>query len=305
MNPQPKVIAVVLNWNDAASTLRCVEALRQAGTLPAEIVVVDNGSTEAFAATLESELGGFCHIIETGSNLGYAGGLRPGVDYALDRNADLVWILNNDTIVESSTLAELLCAVARHGSWCMYSPRIMVEGEADSVYFEGRYLDDRTGEFKSGGASAGRADHDTRDTVSDVVQGSCMLVPARVFRELGPMPEDYFLYMEEYDYSFRLRRREGECVCVGSAVALHACGRSLDTAHSGLDAVKTYYRVRNGILFWRRWCPPGRAARLIVRDMARQFALARVRGFRDAISRARLLGTWHGLIGRSGCTIRP
>jgi GT2 family glycosyltransferase len=95
---------IVLNWNGRADTL---ELLASLSGEPATVLVVDNGSTDA---TLEAVHERFPQVrtLQTGANLGYAGGNNAGINYALAEGADVIAVLNNDTLVDSGFLDPLL-----------------------------------------------------------------------------------------------------------------------------------------------------------------------------------------------------
>jgi GT2 family glycosyltransferase len=125
-----------------------------------------------------------------------------------------------------------------------------------------------------------------RDT--DFVCGSAFAFRPDAYRRIGPMPEEYFLYFEDADYSYRARRAGLRAVVVLDAIAWHRGGGSA----AGLGAAAAYYRARNRLCFSRAWSPralPGGvhrglfALRTILRSWAR-FALSRRR---DALLPAR------------------
>ena len=136
-----KVYILILNWNNWRDTLECLESI-SAITYPSfEVVVIDNASTdgsvdrigewlqgrEGSASMAEGYVlydrlqaegvgdaategsSGRCVIIQTGENLGYAGGNNVGIRYALARDdCAYVWVLNNDTVVEPEALTALV-----------------------------------------------------------------------------------------------------------------------------------------------------------------------------------------------------
>src|SRR6266498_5374030 len=114
MTRRPSVWIVVLNWNGQADTLACLESLQQLHYAERRVVVVDNGSTDGSVDALRSAGSRLAmEIIEAGTNLGYAGGNNLGIRYALDRGADFILILNNDTTVDPLLLDELLAVANR------------------------------------------------------------------------------------------------------------------------------------------------------------------------------------------------
>jgi GT2 family glycosyltransferase len=111
-NHAPKVGVVVLNWNGKEDTLACLESLASV-TYPAfEIYVVDNGYSDGSVPVVRSRFPNST-VIENGRNLGFAGGNNVGIRYALERGADYVLILNNDTLVAPDLLDRMMGAALR------------------------------------------------------------------------------------------------------------------------------------------------------------------------------------------------
>lgn len=301
-----RVSAIILNWNNAPDTIACVRSLQAGERAPDVIVVVDNGSTDGSEARLRAELADACTVIQSGGNLGFAGGLRVGVDHSLGLNADLLWMMNNDVAVQPDTLVTLLDSVERNGPRCMYSPRIAYAGEPDRDYFRGYQVDPHSGQFRQ--TVEGRPPQygaGEQDLLSVVIQGSSFLVPAELVHDYGFFSDDYFLYMEEYDYSFRLARDGVRCICVLDAVAVHRVEGSPADASVDLERVRVYYRVRNLILFWRRFFGPWTCWKFIRSYAAEQWREARHRGLRDRLSCARLRAVAHGMMGVKGKRFWP
>ena len=101
-----KVVVVLVNWHGWRDTISCLDSLLQLDYKNHEIVVVDNASTDD-SVTRIKEKHPAVHIIINDRNKGFGGGCNPAIIWAFERNAQLVWLLNNDTVVESQTLTEL------------------------------------------------------------------------------------------------------------------------------------------------------------------------------------------------------
>lgn len=103
----PKVSIIILNWNQPEFTVNCVKSVLKQTYKDFEILLVDNGSEDDSLEILRKEFENSCRIriLETGRNLGYAGGNNFGV-----RNSwgGYVVILNNDTIVDTEWLKWLV-----------------------------------------------------------------------------------------------------------------------------------------------------------------------------------------------------
>ena len=101
-----KIYVIILNWNGKADTLACLASLAQVKT-PHQTIVVDNGSTDGSASAILASFPDV-EVIKTGENLGYAAGNNVGIRRALEKGADFIFILNNDTTVEPEILEVFL-----------------------------------------------------------------------------------------------------------------------------------------------------------------------------------------------------
>jgi len=106
----PKVSVIILNWNQPEFTVNCVKSVLKQSYQDFEILLVDNGSEDNSLEIFKREFGKNekIRILETGKNLGYAGGNNFGVEHA---KGEYIVILNNDTIAEEKWLEELVNGV--------------------------------------------------------------------------------------------------------------------------------------------------------------------------------------------------
>ena len=108
MPEQPAVITIVLNWNGAQDTIRAVRSVQEMDYGANRLLVIDNDSRPESVAEVMEALGEGVEVVQTGQNLGYAGGNNFGIRLALERGAQYCLILNNDITVDSQMLAELV-----------------------------------------------------------------------------------------------------------------------------------------------------------------------------------------------------
>ncbi len=201
-------------------------------------------------------------LIDTGENLGFAGGCNVGIRYALARDDfDYVWLLNNDTAIEPDALTALVDRARE-------DPRIGMCGSTVPYYDRPHLLWALGGGTYNGWIAEPhnvrcreprRAAEVEKATLSELeeslafVVGASMLVSKAFLREIGLMREDYFLYCEELDWARRAKGHYRMGVAVDSVV-YHKVGRS-----TGSIAVKTpgqrkaeYYAFANKLkITWR------------------------------------------------------
>ena len=260
----PRVLAIVLNWQQAQVTLSCVERLRALKEPALDILVLDNGSGDDSARVLreradagaESVDGPEFELIELSQNLGFARGNNHGLRLALERGYDFALVINNDAFVEPGMLRELLAQTA--DDVALLSPKILYESQPDRIWFAGGDRQAQTLDLINTGRgeadSAGR--FPTRDV--DYVLGACMLVNLAAARVVGLFDERYFFYFEDLDWSIRFVEEGYRLRYVAEARVQHrvatSTGGELDTPQ------RRFYLAYGGVLFWRQHARTGSPA---------------------------------------------
>jgi len=214
-----RVRAVILCWNNAGLIDRCVEhvvATEWPGDL--EVVVVDNGSTDGSVDRWAERHPGVT-LIETGANLGYAGGVNRGLE-ALD-DLDAVALVNSDAFVEPTWLQPLAAALDADPELGAASPKILFTAEDPPRINNVGNLLGPTWELHDRGY--GEVDHGQYDREEDVWGwcGAAVLLRRRYLDDVGRFDERLFLYAEDADLSWRGARRGWRYRYVPTSVVRH------------------------------------------------------------------------------------
>lgn len=218
-----RVTAIVLNWCNEADTASCLESLAAMQYDALDVLLIDNGSPDGSGARLHARFPSI-NYLQTGSNLGYAGGNNRGIEHALARNADYILVLNNDTVLDATCVANLVAASERTGA-PVVAPLIVYFDEPDRVWYGG-------GVF-SRMRALGRhlrenelVDSSERSAPTSFVCGCCFLIRADVARRVGGFDESFFAYVEDVELSLRLLTAGIQMHYEPSARVLHRIGRS-------------------------------------------------------------------------------
>jgi GT2 family glycosyltransferase len=214
----PSVFIVVLNHNGERWLQRCLQSLLACSYPRLEIVLVDNASTDGSVA-LARRLSGRLRIIENSENLGFCEGNNAGITYALERGADYVALLNNDTYVEPDWIDRLV-EVGES------SPSIGILGPVQLI-FDGD-------EFNSWTTSAlPRLLDALRERTGagvwfpvEWVEGSCLLAKRQVFQRIGRLDPIFYAFFEECDLCRRARAARFQIALVPSSKVHHYRGGS-------------------------------------------------------------------------------
>jgi GT2 family glycosyltransferase len=293
---EPSVFIVVLNWNGLADTLECVRSLDAIEYQNRTVVVVDNGSANAEADQLEAARPGLI-VLRSRDNLGYAGGNNLGIRLALERGADYVWLLNNDTIVSPGCVTELVATGERDPQAGILSPVVYEYGDEERIQFSGTVLD-RAREQQHTLRSLTELDAASR-LGPVLLWGTALFLKRRTAETVGLLDERYFAYHEDVDYCLRVIAAGLHPLIVPSAKVSHKSGRSLGSERS---PVREYLMVRNWYLLWSSHLTGWQRRSYPRRYLA--WALNRVldagREGHVALAEHALDGIWDGLRGHWG-----
>lgn len=205
------VYIVVLNWNGCQDVINCVQSLQKSKNNSYKIVIVDNNSTDDSVAQFRRQLPNI-NMIQNETNLGFSGGCNVGIRYALERGADYIWLLNPDTLVYEDTLDELLkCARG--------SVRAGIVGAA--IYNMRDHDELQTWGGGLVNINTGKAGLVEKHGWIDYISGACMLIPSRVFMDVGMLDDGYFMYWEDADFSMRVKRAGYALLVAANARILH------------------------------------------------------------------------------------
>lgn len=291
---------VVVNWNGLADTTACLESLLAAAPGPARVVVVDNGSTDGSLEALERWRASHAlplSIIAAGSNRGFSGANNLGLaELAGDPTITHFLLLNNDATVDRGFFGQVAHALAAAPDAGILGPTIYVAGRPGEVWYAG-------GRFVPLRALVVHdriVPREPRPLPTEFVTGCAMVISRRAWTTLGPLPECYFIYLEDAEYSWRAREAGLPVLYAPRAVGYHAVGAAVGRSvpHPQVEYWHTRHRAlfaRRNLHGWRRW---GALAYLVVTKPAR--ALVQLLRGRPALAWAALRGTAQGLLSKEG-----
>jgi GT2 family glycosyltransferase len=239
-----KLVAVVLNWNGGDDTSRALASLEGI-----ETICVDNGSTDGSDEAVERDFPGV-ELIRTGENLGFAGGNNVGIRRALERGADWVALVNNDAFVEPGFDEALERAALARPDAGLLACKVLFESGATVMYAGASFRAWLGYSGRVHGHGAPDRFHELRDTGR--ADGAAMAVSRAAVQAAGLLDERLFLYVEDVDWSLRIRAAGFAVVFVPDAVVRH---RGSASSGGGASTTSLYYSTRNTILVSERARP--------------------------------------------------
>ena len=241
----PQVVVTVLNWNGRDDTLACLDSLQAVCYPNFGVIVVDNGSSDGSVAAIHHRFPNQA-VIETGENLGFAGGNNVGLRYARERGADYALLLNNDTEVASDFLALLVDVIDADPSIGVVGPTIYYHDPSDVIWSAGGGIDWRRGDSYMIGLDQREDDAGWALREVDFISGCALLVRMSALDRVGDLDERFFAYYEETEWCVRIQRGGYRIVHVPESRVWHKI--PLQDGRAKSPSVH-YYMTRNRLLF--------------------------------------------------------
>lgn len=275
---------VLVDYNGLADTRRCLESLRSVtGTF--RTVVVDNASKTEVAPVLQPEFPGV-DFVRSAVNGGWAGGNNIGLTHALERGAQLIILLNNDTIVSPDFVDRLTAAAAAHPAYGIIGPVIRFMDPPSDVQTDGVKFNrpNKPGFFQREPVPLTTTNPPTIAEV-DIVNGCCLMVRREVVETIGLVDEAFFLIHEESDFCLRSQKAGFKNGVLAEALVWH---KGSSTFHREGKRFQRYYDARNLVRLIRKH-HQRRGTRGLIRSLLHhlryayhRYALEREHGYADS-----------------------
>ena len=258
------VVIVLVNWNGHKDTVECLTSLAKCKKkdVPFTPIVVDNASQPQSVRYIKKHHPWVTVLVQK-ENLGFAAGVNVGIRYALRSHAQYVWLLNNDTILDSDALtlssafsnakvggatSKIYFFKGREYHYQRYS-----ENERGNViWYAGGVIDWQTMIASHRGVDeVDRGQYD-RVEPTEFITGCSFMIRTDIVDKIGFFDEKYFLYLEDLDFSLRMKRAGYTLLYVPSSRLWHKNAGSTQGAGSKLHE---YYMTRNRLYLGMKYAP--------------------------------------------------
>jgi len=246
MSELPLVSIITLNWNTTVVTGEFLSSIKEKNTYKnIEVIIVDNASSSDPTVPLLSNFPS-AKIIRNSKNLGFSAGNNIGIKAA---NGDYLFIVNNDTEFTPGLIESLLSVFLKNEDAGIVCPKFHYFFNKGIIEYAGyKRVNVFTG--RNGMIGNGERDKGQYDVLSktNYAHGGAMMVSKKAIEKVGLLPELFFLYYEELDWSVKFRKNGYNIYFQPEALIYHK--ESVTTGKT--SPLKTFYLTRNRILFMRR-----------------------------------------------------
>lgn len=243
MNLLPLISIISVNYNEPEETGLFLESIYESTYLNFEVIIVDNGSKRKVNPEIEEEYPRL-KLIKSEKNKGFAGGNNLGI---IASQGDYLIFLNNDTLVPSDFITKIVQFMLKTPDAGMASPKLIYPN--GKIQYAGSIaINPYTGRGKRIGKYEEDSGQYNHTCETGLPHGAAMVVRRDAIEVAGLMPEEYFLYYEEYDWGRQIESLGYKLYYMGETHVVHKESMSV-----GKDSpLKVYYMNRNRLLFLMR-----------------------------------------------------
>jgi N-acetylglucosaminyl-diphospho-decaprenol L-rhamnosyltransferase len=229
---------VIVSYNSATVLGACLASIPKG----CEVIVVDNASHDASAA-MAASMG--ARVIKNSRNIGFGAACNMG---ARALTSSHVLFLNPDAMLHDDALTHFKTAISHYPDAAAFGPKIVLPGGQESFRYSS-YVSDQGGGYVSVKHAP------VADCCVDFIDGSAMICNRTIFLSLDGFDENLFLYYEDDDLCFRMRRAGYSLVHVPSAIVGHE-KKACTTPTLGLDYLRAWHETTSRVILSKKYGLP-------------------------------------------------
>lgn len=246
---EPRVGVVVLNFKVKEEVFKCLTSVLDSSYKNLNIVVVDNNSGDG----IEGEISRFARndgdleFIQTGENLGYTGGNNVGIKKLIEDGCRYVFVINPDTEVTKDCIKILVEKMEEDEEIGVCGPKILFK-DRKTIWFAGGVMDTNNVLGSHIGVDEKDLGQYNQSRECDYITGAALFLRTSVLKRIGVFDERFFLYYEDSDLCFRIKKSEKKIMYIPEAVVYHGNAKS-----TGMGSpLQDYFITRNRMLFAKK-----------------------------------------------------
>ncbi len=249
---------IIVNWNTQDLLLQCLESVyHSVFGIEKEVFVVDNGSIDG-TLPVARERFPETRFIENQRNLGFSKANNQALGLS---RGEYILLLNPDTLVKNGAIEKLLSFMKAHpraggaGALLLNSDGTRQNSIANFPSLATELIPKSLLRWLFPEVFPGKEKNYSKPIEVESVIGACMILRRDVIEQVGGLDEDYFLFMEETDWCYRIRKAGWKIYHVPQAEVYHFQGKSVEIKKK--NAKVEYYRSRY-VFFkknrgWNQW----------------------------------------------------
>jgi len=226
----PRIFTIIVTYNGSKTISKCFESLKKSD-LDVQLIVIDNASTDNTRAMIQKISDITYYPLE--KNIGFGQANNIGIDYAIEQNADFVFLLNQDAMVKKDTISKLVDAATENPKFGILSPihlnrtGLKIDSKVLNYIYRGNknFIND---------AFFNRIQHIYE---LPFINAAAWLISSRCIKAVGKFSPIFFMYGEDNDYCHRAKKEGFKIGLVPGSIVYHE--RIIDLPdETGWDDIK-------------------------------------------------------------------
>lgn len=247
------VAIIVLHFGNVQETILCLKSLQKLSKkIKHTIFVVDNGTKNVHKKDLQKIIPSIKVIINK-KNIGFSEGNNVAIKKAIASNFSHIFLLNNDTVVNKNILEKLLL-IFKDPLVGIAGTTIVYENQKNTIWFNGGYINHFFAFTRHKNMNKNIDILSGKIKQTDFITGAAMMIKSEVFKKIGLLPKEYFLYWEDVDFCYKARQNGFLIKIIEEPLVYHKVSASTGIKGTNrLSLIRAYYYARNPFIFIKKF----------------------------------------------------
>ena len=262
-----EIAVIICNYNGKEDTVKCIDAVIGSKGVSCDIYVIDNASTDDSVDLIRQRFCKNVSIIQNPKNLGGAGGFGRGLRMALEMRYVYIMMLDNDAFVDTDTIYKLRKYLKENPDVGIVGAKIMMTDDPERIMDYAKTIDFER--FTDGSKWCGELDSNEAQEARecDFAAATAAMTRWQVLEQCGGMDEAHFIYYDDIELGYRIKKHGYKVISLGSAKAWHISGMRRKT-----NTFARYYLTRNQYRFFAKYIPEEDIERFTEHILSHAFA---------------------------------
>lgn len=248
-----KVGIIIVTYNSQKDIVRLLESIIIQDYKDLVVYIVDSNSTDDTLSIIKRYQSALSiSIISCKTNNGFAKGNNIGIKRAIDEGCELVFILNPDIRLEEKCIDILCKRIISDEKIGVIGPIVLYGYESDNIIqVYGVNVNFRTQKKMAPFGNEKWTNNLPSELFVDFVLGGAMMIRSDVLKITGLFEEDYFMYNDELDLAYRVRKAGFKTLCLRDAIVRHF--HDFSKKNKAGYNIMYYYVIRNRYLYFKKF----------------------------------------------------
>lgn len=254
------IVVIIVTYNGEKYIQNCLDSLLRQRWKNFRVLIVDNSSTDTTLECIKKyQIDKRIIVLKNDKNLGFAKANNIGIRFSLEKlKPDHMLLLNQDTVVQDNLLEQFLYWHNKEGP-AAFSPKILIKKNR-RIWWIGTKIFSKSELLKKFKLAVSyHVDKEKPDFFVfskpielEAISGCTLFLPKEIINTVGLFDERFFMYMEDLDYSLRMRKMGYKLLLIPNTVVLHDVHLESEALFREQNVYKTLCRygthIRSSIL---------------------------------------------------------